>query len=250
MGSMYVCMYHYIPEKKKKKHRCYLLTNYTTQVVFLIFVYRFLFTHFSSLLTTLCPFHILNLFSLIIDPPISYSVSPLLLTWQHLFFKTSPHHCLLLLDVKFPDAKILFPKVTCPEVLILPWRAPQVVTSQVHRVAVLIVTSFCPCGAAYCCELDPAILYDKTVGLGLDALEVLEGTYYHVATSSCPSSHRNFIVSLWCSFLLVWAWSYHLEPQVCLTGTGRPCVTYIAHPCGAISCSCELAFAIWCHIRK
>ena len=58
------------------------IAKHMTHVVFLIFVYRFLFIHFLSLLTTLYPFHLLTLFSLIIDPspPPNYSVSPLLLT--------------------------------------------------------------------------------------------------------------------------------------------------------------------------
>ena len=73
------------------------------------------------------------------------AVLSLLLAWQHLLFKTSSRHCLLFLDVTFPDAKILFPEVTYPEVL----RCPEELLSlQLGRVPVVQaparVSSFLP----------------------------------------------------------------------------------------------------------
>ena len=87
-------MYHYIPEQSKTtgKIKCYLLTNHMTQVVFLIFVYHFIFTHFSLIITLPSP--IISLTSA------AASTTPL---WD----LPSPPPLLLLLDVPCPDLKSL-----------------------------------------------------------------------------------------------------------------------------------------------
>ena len=100
-----------------------------------------------------------------------HSVSPLLLPRQQLLLsKSSPQHCLLLLDVPCRDDKTLFPrflsrlprgrksllcKSTCsvPEAPDMPTKRQQVATSQVRPAPVFIATSPRPCGAASCsCE--------------------------------------------------------------------------------------------------
>ena len=78
-----------------------------------------------------------------------HSVLPLLLPRQQLLLsKSSPHHCLLLLDVPCPDEKALFLRfLFCA-------KRPQVATSQVCPVPVFVAASpRPPCGAASCtCE--------------------------------------------------------------------------------------------------
>ena len=87
-----------------------------------------------------------------------HSVSPLLLPRQQLLLsKSSPHHCLLLLDVPCPDEKILF--------LRLLTRPPR-------------------------------------------------GRRLQLRKSALFHSHRNSITPLWCSFLLLQAWTavwYHIS---------------------------------------
>ena len=103
----------------------------------------------------------------VLDPV--HSVSPLLLPRQHLLlYKSSPHHCLPLLDVPCPDKKTLFQRfLTC-----------------------------LPSG----CKL----LRACPLALFLKHLACLpRGRRSHFASPPCSSPHRNFIMPLWCSFLLL-----------------------------------------------
>ena len=113
----------------------------------------------------------------------------LLLPQQHLLlYKPRPHHCLLLLDVPFPDVKSLFlcfltracqETVSCcfTSQLALPLtclpRRQQVVVSQVRPVPVIIAASLVfinfitSCGAVPCsCEPGSAVLTTLPVGTG------------------------------------------------------------------------------------
>ena len=141
-----------------------------------------------------------------------HSVSPLLLPQQQLFLsKSSPHHCLLLLDVPCPAENISFlrflsliprgrksllRKSACsvPEAPGVPTKRPQVATSQVHPVPAFIATSSRPCGAVSCsCEPE---LPSGTMSPGWDWTPLWHG--YHS--------------SIWCKSLLLRARSCHLVP--------------------------------------
>ena len=145
---MYVSLH---TRKKEKKHRCYLLTNHTTQVVFLIFVYRFIFTDFFSLLTTLCPFDLLNLLSLIIDPPQLFSIA-------------------------------IAPDLTKSPLQDLASPLPAAPGREIPRCQYFVPEGNMPRGR------DTAL---KSPASG------------NFASPPCPCSHRNLILSLWCSLLLV-----------------------------------------------
>ena len=122
-----------------------------------------------------------------------YSVSPLLLPRQQLLFpKSSPHHCLLLLDVPCPDEKIFFLRfIACARphamnlkrfaspLALLPTCLPRGSRSQHRTPALFPFSSQLPlspstsshlCGSVPCsCEPGSAVL-DHTSLLGTDAL--------------------------------------------------------------------------------
>ena len=204
MGSMYECVI--TCPKKTCKHRCYLLTNHTTQVVFLIFVYRFLFTNFLSLLTTLCLFHLLIIFSLITNPPsLLFSIAPAPdLTTSPLQDLASPLHAASGRDIS--RCQDFVPGGNMPG-------GPEAAQESPSR-RNFIVSLWCSFSLG---ELDPAISYHKSQ----------TETGHPWGAGSRLVSHRNIIVSLWCSFSLGWAWACHLVPLVSLTGTGRPWDTYL-----------------------
>ena len=142
-------------------------------------------------------------------PSPNYSVSPLLMPRQQLLLcKSSPHHCLLLLDVPCPDKKTLFlrcwsrlprghksllRKSTCSvaEVPDVPTKSPQVATSDVCPIPVF-----------------------------------------------STASRRFLVVRL----LALATLNCHLVPQFPLW-IGRPCGMDLAPLCGTRPCSCELALA-------
>ena len=112
----------------------------------------------------------------VLDPVCS--VSPMLLPRQHLLlYKSSPHHCLLLLDVPCPDEKTLF----------------------------LRFLTRLPSGRKS--------LRASLLALFLTLLACLpRGCRSHLASPRCSCHRRNFLTLLWCSFLLLRAWTvvcYH-----------------------------------------
>ena len=148
-----------------------------------------------------------------------YSVLPPLLPRQQLLLsKSSPHHCLLLLDVPYPDEKTLFLKFlsylprgrksllrksacSVPEAPYLPTKRLQVVTSQVCPVPVFI-----------------------------------------------PASCHPLVVQL----LALASLNCDLVPHFPLR-IGRSCGMVLAPLCGTSPCSCELglaSLATWCHFIK
>ena len=141
------------------------------------------------------------------------SVSPLLLPRQHLLlYKSPPHDCLLHLDVPFPDEKILFLRFLAP--------------------ACQETESLCP---------EPNVPAERPQV----ATSQVQTVPVFVATSVVAVY---FIASLWCSFLLLRAWTaiwYHTSSRD-WTPLWHGCVTL----CGASPCSCELALATWCHFIK
>ena len=116
----------------------------------------------------------------ILDP--IHSVSPLLLPRQYLLlYKSSPHYCLLLLDVACPDEKIMFLRFlarACQEVtrfcfasplaLLLP--RPQVATSQVCPVPVFIAASSHPLWGSFLLLRAWTAIWYHISQLGLDTL--------------------------------------------------------------------------------
>ena len=139
------------------------------------------------------------------------SVSPLLLPQQHLLlYKSSPHHCLLLLDVPCPDEKTLFLRfLLClpsgrkslrasPLALFLTLQhAYQEATG--HSFAIPPCSCHChnfimPCGAASC-SYESGLPSDTTV-----------------PTRDWTPLWHCFGSSLWCKSLILQARSCHLVP--------------------------------------
>ena len=145
-----------------------------------------------------------------LDPHLS--VSPLLLPRQHLLlYKSSPHPCLLLLDVPFPDEKTLFPRfLSC-----LSSGRKLVRTSPLALFLMLLACLPRGCRS----QLRKSTLF------------LLSSQLHHA-----PVVQLLALASLNCN----------LVPQF-PQGIGRTCGTVLVPLCGASPCSCELDLAIWCH---
>ena len=146
----------------------------------------------------------------VLDP--YYSVSPLLLPRQHLLHRSLPHHCLLPLDVPFPDEKLV-PEVPCvclprghkfvfaSPLALLPTCLPRGHRSQHHKSTLFQLssqlslsssTSSHLCGAASC-SCEPELLSGTTLPVG-------------------PGRPCGTVIAWWCKSLLSWARSCYLVP--------------------------------------